>query len=137
MQEGWVSARSLWGCLLTFLDISDKNDVWAHIEACASVVTACLPTLGPLLGGTRTLGSIIESLRSMFSIMSDSKFAGNKSKTPEDRPSLTRVEDKRPWYELQSPGTNATATKSTVYDDVEAQCSNSILVKKTFISGHE
>ena len=89
------------------------------------------------MGGTRTLESIIESIRSIFSIKSGSKFSVNKFKTSEGRPTLTRVEDKRPWYELQSPGTNATAIKSTVYDDVEAQCSNSILVKKTFISGHE
>ncbi|KAF2726950.1 hypothetical protein EJ04DRAFT_517555 [Polyplosphaeria fusca] len=28
--------------------VSNANDLWAHIEACASIVTACLPTLAPL-----------------------------------------------------------------------------------------
>ena len=133
MREEWVRVPNLLRCHLTPLDLSDKNDVWAHIEACASVVAACLPTLGPLWGGFRTPQSIIASIRSVFSLKSGSTLSVSKAKVSEDKPALTGAA----WYELQTQGTNATDISSTFYRDVEAQSSNKILVKSTFTSGHE
>jgi len=41
------------------------NDIWAHIEACASIVCACLPTLAPLLSKTLTFKSFFASISSL------------------------------------------------------------------------
>ena len=133
MQEEWVRAPNLLRCHLTLLDLTDKNDVWAHIEACASVVAACLPTLGPLWGEFRTPESIIRSISSIFSLKSGSIFSVSKAKVSEDKPSVTGAA----WYELQTQGTNATKISSPFYRDAEAQSSNKILVKSTFTSGNE
>jgi hypothetical protein len=73
-------------------ELIERNDMWAHIEACASVFTACLPTLGPLARSIR-LESPFNSLRSFFSLSSQSRSfrsmddevkleAGNSSMSP-------------------------------------------------------
>ncbi|KAH6666984.1 hypothetical protein B0J14DRAFT_705032 [Halenospora varia] len=44
--------------------------IWSQIEACWSVVCACLPTLGPIFHGGRTAESMVNSFRSIFSSQS-------------------------------------------------------------------
>jgi hypothetical protein len=58
-------------CLRTFAkayktEVSADNILWAHIEAYASTLAACLPTLAPLAQNIHVDG-VFESIRSMFS----------------------------------------------------------------------
>jgi len=60
-----------------------NNLVWMAIEPCASIIAACLPTLGPLFKGKRSLGSIIRSIRSALSVRSQSS-SSDLSGSPRD-----------------------------------------------------
>jgi hypothetical protein len=43
------------------------TDLWSHIEACASIIAACLPTLGPIFKAAHTPMSLLGSVRSILS----------------------------------------------------------------------
>lgn len=60
--------------------VGDLNELWAHIEVCASIFTACLPTLGPLFKGGYSLRTILNSLRSTFSLRSGAASDASYSK---------------------------------------------------------
>lgn len=57
-----------------FLTTTDTNSLWAGVETNASIVTACLPTFGPLFLGRshQSLTSILRSFRSRISLRSRS-----------------------------------------------------------------
>jgi hypothetical protein len=117
--------------------LADDNDLWAHIEAYASVITACLPTLGPLLRGFRPLESILGSVRSLFSVRSHSASTITSSaaeRTAGRAPSNTSLDrDKRAWYELNTIGSKpSTVTRGDIYDtESRSQRSDVIMVNKT------
>jgi len=46
--------------------------LWAKVECSFSIIAACLPTLGPLVGDRRNFFSGLRSLRSFFSLSSRS-----------------------------------------------------------------
>lgn len=125
---------------LILLELSDSNALWAHIEACASIVAACLPTYGPLFGGVRSLESLVGSFRSLFSIGSRSKLSISEQRTKSKQTnSQSSADDKRAWHELRSKATCSSATGGTHSLDLEAhsQRSDTILVQKTFASERE
>ncbi|KAF2176820.1 hypothetical protein K469DRAFT_678100 [Zopfia rhizophila CBS 207.26] len=70
------------------MELTEKNDMWAHIEACASVLTACLPTLGPLVRSLRIPESAFGSFRTLFSLSS-----GTRSKRSLDEVKLYSKQD--------------------------------------------
>ena len=80
------------------------NDVWAHIEACASIVTACLPTLVPLFASVPSPESMLGSFKSFFSLDSISKFAVFRSRrsSHENEFSPESSGPKQTWHELNS-----------------------------------
>jgi hypothetical protein len=91
-------------CLLTSCDIelSDDNDLWAHIEAYASTFTACLPTLRPLTHG---LTSVIGSVRSLLSRSKTILDASGRNYERQGANMLDQgsVEHRKiGWYELHS-----------------------------------
>ncbi|PVH90661.1 hypothetical protein DM02DRAFT_547368 [Periconia macrospinosa] len=57
--------------------IYDNNDLWAHLEAYASTLTACLPTLRPIFPNYRSLHSLVASVRSWISASSNSSRQNN------------------------------------------------------------
>ncbi|CAG8961582.1 hypothetical protein HYFRA_00006116 [Hymenoscyphus fraxineus] len=117
--------------------LSDDNDLWAHIEACASVFTACLPTLGPLFN-SKTLDSMVGSFRSLFSLRSRSTFSLTDGKAPKKGNASENSEpDTRGWYELNPKGvTKAKVTHDdTVFDpESQSQGSDTIMVHKSYAS---
>ena len=94
---------------LFLLAVANWNDLWAHIEACASIVTACLPTLKPLFSEGRTPESLIGSAKGIFMLKSGSLFSiiRNKS-TLEERPSADSEDARKAWEELTSVKHNVT-----------------------------
>ena len=112
--------------------------LWAHIEAYASIVTACLPTLSPLFLNMRSLDSIVGSVRSALSIRSkgSSLFKPSPSDTHSQRSRSSETE-KAPWSSKNSDGPRSIVERSTKSDDLESQVHNHevIMVQKTFVSG--
>lgn len=47
-------------------------DLWSLIEPCSSTICICLPCLGPLFRGGHSPPSIVNSVRAIFSLRSDS-----------------------------------------------------------------
>jgi hypothetical protein len=45
-------------------------DLWSLIEPCSSTICICLPCMGPLFRGGRSPSSLVNSVRSVFSIKS-------------------------------------------------------------------
>jgi hypothetical protein len=85
------------------LELSEINTLWAHIEAYASTLAARLPTLPPLFKG-RTLHSVVNSVRSIFSI-AQSKSASMLSSFQSDSNRnkslpLSYKSDERKWYQM-------------------------------------
>ena len=87
---------------LNVLDIAAWNDVWAHIEACASIVTACLPTLVPLFTNIRTPESMIRSVKAILTLGSGSRFSlpWNRQTSVEKDSVSSSSQRKQAWYEL-------------------------------------
>ena len=59
-------------------------DVWSHIEACASIFTACLPTIAPLFTDSKGLRWIITSVRSLPSRWNSTSLCWNSDRREED-----------------------------------------------------
>jgi hypothetical protein len=108
--------------------------MWAHIEAFASIITACLPTLGPIFRGFRPLDAIIGSLRSVFTLRSRTNGSDDESRfqAVQSAPKQAPKGEKRAWYELTTKGSTVQGEE---WDrDVESGSQNSrvIIVKDTF-----
>ena len=56
--------------LMTLSDYSDMTDIWGHVEASASIIAACLPTMGPLLSDDISSLLSLRSIRNFFTINS-------------------------------------------------------------------
>ncbi|KAF1973848.1 hypothetical protein BU23DRAFT_125497 [Bimuria novae-zelandiae CBS 107.79] len=117
------------------IEFADNNDLWAHVEVFASIITACFPTLGPLFRSHRGLESLIGSIRSLFSIHSRSRSTVNlPSGSLHHKPPGTSLEgDRRAWYELSTKGSEpATVSRGTTHDvDTGIQRSDAIMVRQT------
>ncbi|MCJ1358731.1 MAG: hypothetical protein MMC33_008731, partial [Icmadophila ericetorum] len=48
-------------------EINNNMLIWSFIEPSASVVCACLPTMGPLFRGGRSAASLVDGIKSVFS----------------------------------------------------------------------
>ncbi|QSZ31471.1 hypothetical protein DSL72_001036 [Monilinia vaccinii-corymbosi] len=125
-------SQKLFGTSTPDLRLDDEVNLWAHIEAYASTITACLPTLAPLLRGGRNLDSMIGSVRSAFSIRSDksSIFRRNPSESQSNNlPSPSH--EKAPWNK-EGP----TSVVTSGIRDLESQKypGEKILVQKSFFS---
>lgn len=110
------------------------NDVWAHIEACASIVTACPPTLAPLLTKLGAPGSLLSSIRSIFhgwgSSVSLLRGVGRKE-TKETSSEISGA--KKTWYKLEARS-EAHAVDERRLGDEESlvHAPGSIQVQKSF-----
>ncbi|KAI4198434.1 MAG: hypothetical protein LQ350_005294 [Teloschistes chrysophthalmus] len=122
-----------------FTAISTWNDVWAHIEAYASIVTACLPMLVPLFSGIRSPESLLGSFKAFFSLKSSSDAHSSKHshalREVGNVPSPSSTV--RNWYEL--PGTKSTASRAVRLPDEESLVAHpsSIQVKTSIRSQYE
>ena len=75
------------------------------IEPCASIVAACLPTLGPILNGWRLPESVVQSVRSVLSIHSGGSASRSHQHAPMDIPNEAAHHSpaaKKAWMELPS-----------------------------------
>ncbi|KAM0163187.1 hypothetical protein ACHAPC_005449 [Botrytis cinerea] len=117
------------------LELDEEVYLWAHIEAYASTITACLPCLAPLLSGGRSLGSIIGSVRSKLSIRSKNSSLFRKNSSDSNRlPSP--LSEKSPWND---DGSGPTSIVTGGARDLESQRypkypEERILVEKSFAS---
>ncbi|KAF7945535.1 hypothetical protein EAE96_010302 [Botrytis aclada] len=115
-------------------NIITYNDTWAHIEACISIVTACLPTLAPLVSRGFSMDSIFKSgpiSRLMKSI--SSLTLRKSSSTKASGSSLESQNDKRPWQELNPTQVKASAVSVDSDDQIElVQSPNGIRVEQSF-----
>jgi hypothetical protein len=130
--------RSLATCPLTFChtELSDHNNLWAHIEAYTSTFTTCLRTLRSLTHG---LTSVIGRIRSLLSRTKTTLRASDRACERKGADMLYQgsVENRKiGWYELQSEEANAEVHALPCGGDAEVMSfqSDSILVKKTFAS---
>ncbi|KAI9643617.1 hypothetical protein NHQ30_008239 [Ciborinia camelliae] len=127
--------QKLFGTSTPDLKLDEEVYLWAHIEAYASIITACLPTLAPLLRGGRNLGSMIGSVRSIFSIRSKSSSLFRKQSSDSQSNNLPSPHsEKAPWNE---DGPTSVVTGGT--GDLESQKypkypEKRILVQKSFVS---
>ena len=125
---------------LTTLGVTAWNDVWAHIEACASIVTACLPTLVPLFTRIRAPESMLRSVKAIFSLGSSSRFSLPRDRqTNQEKNSLSSPSRKKnAWHELMVTS-KSSVTGGTGMQDEEALVGNpeSIRVKTSFGSYYE
>lgn len=85
--------------------ISAWNDVWAHIEACASITTACLPSMAPLLKEIDIASSLFTRLGSKINSRSRSIFSLHRSSRNQSREKQESIDtfdsNKHQWYELE------------------------------------
>ena len=120
-----------------FAELDEQVYLWSHVEAYASVITACLPTLSPLFLNMRSLDSIVGSVRSALSIRSkgSSLFRHTPSETHSQKSRTSDIE-KASWNRSHSDGIRSTVERGTNNRDLEAQTSNheAIMVQKTFAS---
>lgn len=132
----WVTQR-LFGSEMPDLELDEEVYLWSHVEAYASIITACLPTLSPLFLNMRSLDSIVGSVRSALSIRSkgSSLFKPTPSDTHSQR-SRSSDPEKAAWTKNHSEGMQSTIERGTNNHDLEAQISNreAIMVQKTFVS---
>ncbi|RAL64630.1 hypothetical protein DID88_001663 [Monilinia fructigena] len=117
------------------LKLDEKVYLWAHIEAYASTITACLPTLAPLLRGGRNIDSMIGSVRSIFSIRSKNSSLFRKHSSDSQSNNLpTPHSEKAPWHE-DGPTSVVTGgardLESQKYPDYPEE---RILIQKSFAS---
>ncbi|CCD50759.1 hypothetical protein BofuT4_P088220.1 [Botrytis cinerea T4] len=128
-------SQKLFGTSTPDLKLDEEVYLWAHIEAYASTITACLPCLAPLLSGGRSLGSIIGSVRSKLSIRSKNSSLFRKNSSDSNRlPSP--LSEKSPWND---DGSGPTSIVTGGARDLESQrypkCPEErILVEKSFAS---
>ncbi|TVY82604.1 hypothetical protein LSUE1_G001367, partial [Lachnellula suecica] len=107
-------------------------ELWATIEASASIFTACLPTLGPLFRDGPALSSFMGSFKSLFS---RSTLSSRGQTSHPNNSSQSINSSKRKWYELHSRGQKSNITAGTPASDIESQ--SAIMVHTTFTSGQE
>ncbi|KAJ8063519.1 hypothetical protein OCU04_007394 [Sclerotinia nivalis] len=122
----------LFGTSTPDLKLDEEVYLWAHIEAYASTITACLPCLAPLLRGGRNLGSMIGSVRSIFSIRSKNSSLFRKQSSDSTSNNIRSPNsEKAPWNE---DGPTSVVTGGT--KDLESQKypKERILVEKSFVS---
>ncbi|EMR86668.1 putative integral membrane protein pth11- protein [Botrytis cinerea BcDW1] len=128
-------SQKLFGTSTPDLKLDEEVYLWAHIEAYASTITACLPCLAPLLSGGRSLGSIIGSVRSKLSIRSKNSSLFRKNSSGSNRlPSP--LSEKSPWND---DGSGPTSIVTGGARDLESQRypkypEERILVEKSFAS---
>ncbi|KAI0478574.1 hypothetical protein GGR56DRAFT_630884 [Xylariaceae sp. FL0804] len=111
---------------------TELNDLWAHMEASASILTACLPTLRPLIAKGSDVKSLIGKVRSMFSILSSSAdlHSGRwaRSEEPHNKPA-----GQGSWYEMNTSSVvEATPWKRGNVAETQSQNSEAIMVQKSF-----
>ncbi|KAL8784400.1 MAG: hypothetical protein Q9195_009065 [Heterodermia aff. obscurata] len=101
------------------------NDTWAHIEACASIVTACLPTMAPLFAEGKSLERLFRSIRSLSSRWGSTLLSSSKNRKGEDsqEASLESLPTKHPWYKLEVRS-EARSLDMTLKTDEEARVEN-------------
>ncbi|ESZ92449.1 hypothetical protein SBOR_7166 [Sclerotinia borealis F-4128] len=128
-------SQKLFGTSTPDLNLDDKVYLWAHIEAYASTITACLPTLAPLLRGGRNLGSMIGSVRSIFSIRSKSSSLFRRHSSSSQSNGLPSPNSEKPPWNEDGPISVVTGGAC----DLESQKfpkypEERILVQKSFVS---
>ena len=79
--------------------------MWAHIGACVSIITACLPTLAPLFTRSSSVETMLASIRSFLSLRTESSRAHlphEHGTVPYEDSSTSSVKAKQEWHELNS-----------------------------------
>ncbi|KAF2234771.1 hypothetical protein EV356DRAFT_532571 [Viridothelium virens] len=106
-----ITSVSAWGVL------------WADIEACSSIVTACLPTIAPLFAGSTLIENLLRSVQSYVhrsgSLLSLMRFRGSSRGDGSSRVESSRakqesaesIDGKRAWVELQPYQNDASVTR--------------------------
>lgn len=102
-------------------DMQAPGFYWCTIQACAGIISACLPTLRPLVRG-KSVESFLASLRSKFShswpaskLSHGSKFSREKSTS--DASSVDRVHVGKPMGVGHQYDTSVEATQMTTLDE--------------------
>lgn len=71
-------------------------DLWSLIEPCSSTICICLPCLGPLFRGGHSPSSLVNSVRAIFSLRSDSSSQdhvnGDQPSNTQDRVKLNTLQ---------------------------------------------
>ncbi|THV53661.1 hypothetical protein BGAL_0045g00200 [Botrytis galanthina] len=130
-------SQKLFGTSTPDLKLDEEVYLWAHIEAYASTITACLPCLAPLLRGGRSLGSMIGSVRSKLSIRSKNSSLFRKHSSDSTSNNLpSPLSEKSPWND---DGSGPTSIVTGGARDLESQRyrkypEERILVEKSFVS---
>ncbi|KAF7536557.1 hypothetical protein G7054_g4412 [Neopestalotiopsis clavispora] len=117
--------------------LSENNDLWAHIEAYASVFTACLPTLRPMFTGDGDFPRVFGSLKSIFSNSSRSQISQG-TEWKEVSHGNGSGPQQGAYYEMNtSHEAHALSNKSSQKLDASNQSNDVILVQNTFTSQRE
>ena len=86
---------------LTISDISVNNVIWSEIEPCASIVAACLPTLGPLIKNGISLQSLAKSFHSQVFKHSTSSSTTDTKRFPGSGWAAPHAPRSREWSSLE------------------------------------
>ena len=112
--EGKGSQSVICCMFLILLVISDAATLWIHIECSASIITACLPILVPVVTKMKALTS---SLANSFSRMTNSK-ASTASQSSDSfdvkSPKLSGNYEKNSSYDLGARDTSGQIKATTV-----------------------
>ena len=100
-------------------------DTWAHIETCASIVTACLPTMAPLFAEGKNLERLFRNIRSLSSRWRSTLLSSNKESkvVNSQEASLESLPSKYPLYKLEARS-EAHSLGKTLKTDEEALVEN-------------
>ena len=110
------------------------TDVWGHVEACASVITACLPTLAPLFREQWGLISLLRSVRSLFTLRSRSQTDNHSDM--DDSMALTEV--KGAWRKMNAQNITTNALRYDGALEEQSAVPGQIVVNRHFgVDSHE
>ncbi|KAF2836969.1 hypothetical protein M501DRAFT_211771 [Patellaria atrata CBS 101060] len=115
------------------IELNDNANLWSHTEAYASVVAACLPTLGPLFSNIHGFDALFDSVCSPFS--SRSKFSSSLGEVSPFTKKPDNLQNERMlWHEMNTGGAHAyvIVDKSGNGFEEGSQRNDNIVVHKTF-----
>jgi len=121
------------------VDSTTDAYIWSVVEPGMAIITACLPTLAPLLRGFKEIGSITAIIRSAFSFQGISSKHHAPTAVGSEMPKSKGIDVGKSWHKLGSVrGTShdniITHDSNVELDDLAKQNPDGITVQRTFES---
>lgn len=101
--------------------LAETAFIWAYVECGASIITACLPTLGPLFQGSRSPRATMKRVQSSPSTENRRLFSGNKKEEISiDVTLVSSNEIEKGVYEIKTQDTQVTTISGGEKHGIEA-----------------